>query len=95
MPDYSYYGRLSAFLLAEEAVCPDLPVRPVTASLSGCSLDKPGGIYLPERSAEEFNPFNQTFKELLRIFAGYPFFADFVFPLCLCFQDSGSSGGRS
>lgn len=76
------------------AACPDLPVKPVTVSLSGCSLDKPGGIYLPERSAEEFNLLNQTFKELLRISAGFPFISDFVSPLCLCFQVSGSSGGR-
>jgi len=76
------------------AVCPDLPVKPVTVSLSGCSLDKPGGIYLPERSVEEFNPFYQTFKELLRISTGFPFISDFVLPLRLCFQASGSSGGR-
>ncbi|MFO7574548.1 MAG: hypothetical protein R6W67_05275 [Bacteroidales bacterium] len=75
-------------------ICPDLLVKPVTVSLSGCSLDKPGGIYLPERSVEEFNLFDQTFKELLRISAGSPFVSDFVLPLSLCFQVSGSSGGR-
>jgi hypothetical protein len=41
-----------------------------------------------------FTPFNQTFKELLRISAGSPVFSGSVLPLCFCFQDSGSSGGR-
>jgi len=56
MPDYSYYGRLPDILLAE-AFSPNPPVVPVTVPLSGSSLGKPGGIYLPERSVVGISPF--------------------------------------
>lgn len=58
---------------------------------SFCRINK---LLVTEVSFCMFTPSDQTFKELLRTFAGSPVCFCFPFPVCFSFQDSGFSGGR-